>query len=234
MSRALSSFAAALMLLAPIAAAAAPAGPPSPADRCLAGDYQGQAMEVGAQLHLGEDGRFTYGLAYGALDEQAEGQWENDGGAVYLTSDPVTPPQFTLLGESAGTPGEFHIALDLPHGISAQYFDALLSLSDGRSIQRQFGADGLDITLQPGEKVAAFSVLLPVFDLESDRFALAAGAASAVRVRFEPNDLDKIAFARERLPIDRGVLVLHRHDREIRFRRGSSNCGTRAAAPLPR
>jgi hypothetical protein len=200
------------------------AGPPSPADQCLAGEYDGHAMEIGGGLRLEADGRFNYGLAYGAIDEAAEGRWESDGSAVYLTSDPVTPPRFVLVSEGpASAPGpanEFHVALDLPNGISRQYFDVLLTLEDGKHMQRQMSEDGLVVPLEAGEKVVAIRIVLPVFELESDRYPV---TGSEARVRFEPHDLGKVAFAHEKLALDGGALVLQRYDRAIRFRRGASN-----------
>jgi hypothetical protein len=83
--------------------------------------------------------------------------------------------------------------------------------------------DGLIVPLAPGEQVVAIRLLLSVFELESDRFPVTAGTASEARLRFEPNDLGKVAFARERLAIDGGSLVLQRYDRAVRFRRSLSN-----------
>jgi hypothetical protein len=212
-----------MCLLATSAAAQPTVGPPSPADQCLAGDYDGHATEIGGGLRLEPNGRFRYGLAYGAVDEEAQGRWESDGSAVYLTSDPITPPRFTLVNEGPAPAGEFRVAMDVPNGISRQYFDVLLMLSSGKHMQRQMTEDGLVVALEPGEKVVSMRLLLPVFDLESDRFNLAAGAASEVRVRFEPNDLGKVGFAHERLAIEGGALVLQRYDRAIRFRRGAGD-----------
>lgn len=180
-------------------------------------------MEMGGGLALEAGGHFKYGLAYGAIDESAEGRWEHDGVNVYLTSDPVTPARFSFLGESPAPAGEFRVALDLPRGISRQYFDVLLTLADGRHMQRQMGEDGLVVPLASGEKVVAIRMLLSVFELESDRFAVTTGTASEAHLRFEPNDLGKVAFAHEKLAIDGGSLVLQRYDRAIRFRRSVSN-----------
>src|SRR5580700_4900132 len=55
----------------------------------LAGTYDGGQMEVGAQLLLKPDGHFSYELAYGAMDEAAEGTWELKEGAVFLTTVPA-------------------------------------------------------------------------------------------------------------------------------------------------
>jgi hypothetical protein len=219
------SFFAALAFLAANAAAQPTAGPPSPADECLAGDYDGHAMEMAGGLHLEAGGRFRYGLSYGAVDEEAEGRWERDASSVYLTSDPITPPRFALVSESAAPAGEFQVALDVPRGISRQYFNVMLTLADGRTIARQMSEDGLVLPLEAGEKVASIRVLLPVFDLESERFPLAAGTASEVHIRFEPHDLGKVAFARQPLAIEGSVLVLQRYDRKIPFSRGEGKCG---------
>ncbi|MDR2858548.1 MAG: hypothetical protein LBV50_11985 [Novosphingobium sp.] len=214
-----------LALFAAGAAAQPAAGPPSPADECLAGDYDGSAMEMAGGLHLESGGRFRYVLSYGAVDETAAGRWERDTRHIYLTSDPVTPARFSLVGEGPAPAGEFRVALDLPRGISRQYFNVMLILADGRTIARQMSEDGLIIPLEPGENVASIRVLLPVFDLESERFAITAGTASEARLRFEPNDLGTVAFAHQPLAIEGSALVLQRYDREIRFSRGEGKCG---------
>lgn len=40
--------------------------------------------EVGSQIQLQANGRFQYMLAYGAVDELAEGCWRRVAGAVFL------------------------------------------------------------------------------------------------------------------------------------------------------
>lgn len=52
----------------------------------LAGLYELQdVMEVGSLIWLSKDGRFEYMLAYGAVDELAEGCWNTNGGNVVLS-----------------------------------------------------------------------------------------------------------------------------------------------------
>ncbi len=51
-----------------------------------AGVYELQdVMEVGSLIWLSKDGRFQYMLAYGAVDEVAEGCWEKISNKVVLT-----------------------------------------------------------------------------------------------------------------------------------------------------
>lgn len=192
--------------------------------RCLAGQYDGGQTEIAAGLVLAPEGRFSYGLSYGALDERAQGRWESDGAKVFLTSDPVTPPSFGLVSETPAPPGEFRLGLDLPDGISPQYFNALLVLSDGSTIGSPLGYQTWIVPLEPGQKVVSVKFQLPVLELESERFTLTAGAASEAKFNFTPNDLGQVAFAQEPLTIDGRELVLARHDRTVRFRPELGGC----------
>jgi hypothetical protein len=56
------------------------------------GLYEIDQMEMAGGLELRADGRFAYGLDYGAVSEVAEGRWESaaDGGVV-LTTEPMPP-----------------------------------------------------------------------------------------------------------------------------------------------
>src|SRR5437763_3681862 len=117
--RAFLSMASSVMLLAATSAVAMHAMAQSPS---LVGTYDGRQMEMAAALELLADGRFRYGLAYGALDEEAAGKWIVHGDRVLLTSDPVTAPRFGLVSQSKGAPGVLRIDLDVPKGLSRQYF----------------------------------------------------------------------------------------------------------------
>lgn len=206
----------ALALAAPAVHAAAP--------KCLAGSYDGGAPEIAAGLLLSPDGRFRYALSYGALDEQAQGRWESDGLKIFLTSDPVTPPSFTLVSETTAPEGEFRLALDVPDGISPQFFNALLVLNDGSTRGSPLGYQTWSVPLKPGQSVVSVKFQLPMIDLESERFPLTAGAASEARFRFSPNDLGQVAFAQEPLAIEGRELVLGRHERTLRFRPERGGC----------
>ena len=77
-------------------AAVAQAAPPEAA---LAGRYYLQGVrEVGSELRLHEDGRFEWMLAYGAVDQYAEGRWTREGDEVVLVPAraPAGRPLFEL------------------------------------------------------------------------------------------------------------------------------------------
>jgi hypothetical protein len=210
------------LALAPGTPVQAPAAVPAPT--CLAGSYDGGAMEIAAGLELRPDGRFTYGLAYGALNEEATGRWEGDAKAVTLIGDPITPPRFSLVREGPGPQRAFRMALDLPEGMERQYFSVLLILAEGDPIEAQFTDDGIEIELGPKDRVVEVLLRLGVFDLISQPIPLAGGNGREARFRFAPNDLGKVAFDRTPLPRDGATLLLERHDRQLRFRPTEGGC----------
>jgi hypothetical protein len=181
-------------------------------------------MELAAELDLGPDGHFQYALAYGALDEEAQGRWESDNANVYLTSAPVTPARFSLTGESNGPSGAFRIALDVPQGMNRQYFDAHVTLANGRVIDHQLADDGLTLQLEPGARVVSVQFELGVFALRSPRFPLSSANGREARFRFEPNDLGKVAFTHTPLRIEGNDLLLDHLGGQLRFRPESGGC----------
>ena len=52
-----------------------------------------------------QDGHFRYAFTYGAVDEEAEGDWSFDGKKVHLTSRPMPKePSFDLVSDHARAP----------------------------------------------------------------------------------------------------------------------------------
>ena len=184
----------------------------------LVGQYDGSRMEVAAGLELSADGRFRYGLSYGVLDEEATGTWHAEGADVVLDSDPVRAPHFTLLSQTRGEDNILHVDLQVPAGMDAQYFRAVVQLVDGSSIGGQLSAEGLSLPLEPGQRPARVRIVLPVFELASDPVEIVPTKGIRFAFRFEPNDLGRAAFKGTRLAIDKGQLILMRHGVELHFR----------------
>lgn len=195
----------------------------SPDPSGLVGTYDGHQMEMAVGLKLQADGRFDYGLSYGALDESATGTWRVQGDSVLLTSDPVTPPTFVMLGQQPASDGKTHLVLDVPKSWTRQYFDAEIGLADGRVVGGQLSDDSDAIPLAPGDRPVSLRLTLGVYEIRSDAFRLDGTAASTIHVRFEQNDLGKVAFAKTPLRIDNGNLLLERYGRSIVFKRVSAS-----------
>jgi hypothetical protein len=182
------------------------------------GTYDGGQMEIAAALELKADGRFRYVLAYGALDEEATGKWTMSGDHVLLTSDPITAPRFDLVSHGRGVNGMLQLNLDVPKGLSRQYFDAVITMTNGQVQRQQFSENGLLSPFTRDNVPTSVRILLQMFNVISEPVALDVSSGYSVRVRFEPNDLGKVPFQATPLRIVDGDLVLDRHGRTIRFK----------------
>jgi hypothetical protein len=202
-----------------VTAAFAVAAPTMAQSPSLVGTYDGRQMEMAAGLELLADGRFRYALAYGALDEQAAGKWSLRGDQVLLTSDPVRAPRFVLVSQGRGAPGMLRVDLDLPKGVSRQYFDALITKANGQTERKQLAEDGLLLPFAAAEAPTAIRLLLQMFEVASGPVRLDANSGYSIRFRFEPNDIGKVAFQATPLKLVNRELLLDRHGRTIRFRR---------------
>ncbi|TCM16020.1 hypothetical protein EDF56_1088 [Novosphingobium sp. PhB165] len=205
------------MMLASAAAAGCPIAAAQSAD--VVGVYDGGQTEMAVGIELHADGRFLYGMSYGALDEQAQGTWTSDGSQVLLTSDPVVPPRFVLTDLRDAPAGQIKLLLDLPEGMSRQYFNAEFRLPDGSVIDRQLSDEPEPLEFDARAMPVSVTLRLPVFDLRGETIALPPPMGHEIHVRFEPHDLGVVAFARTPLRRDHGDLILQRYDRTIRFRR---------------
>lgn len=204
-----------VLLLAAVSTAAAQGMQPA----ALVGTYDGRQMEMAAGLELRADGRFRYGLSYGALDEEASGKWTVSGSNVLLTSDPVRAPRFVVVSQGRGASGMLQLTLDVPNGLSRQYFSAVITRNNGETQRQQLGEDGLSLPFASGNSPTAIRMLFPVFSVISEPLTLDPNRGYSVRFRFEPNDIGKVDFQATPLQIGNGELVLDRHGRTIRFRR---------------
>lgn len=185
----------------------------------MAGVYDGGQTEIAASLALGEDGRFAYGLAYGALNEGAEGRWTQQGDYILLTSDPVRPPRFELVAQQPGPPSRLVVALELPDQLPPELFDVLVTYAGGRMELESLGRDGLSLPFQPGEPPVSVRLVLQMFEIAGGPVPLDPARGYSLRFRFEPNDLGKVDFRATPLQIEGGELLLERHGRLLRFRR---------------
>jgi hypothetical protein len=203
----------ALLLAAASSTVAAPASRQS-----LVGTYDGHQMEIAAGLELKADGRFRYGLSYGALDEEAAGKWTMSGDQVLLTSDPVTAPRFVLVSHGKAVEGVLQLSLDVPKGLSRQYFDAVIAKKNGETQRQQLAEDGLSLPFTSDNAPASVRMLFPVFNVIGEPLKLDPSSGYSVRIRFEPNDLGKVNFQATPLKIFNGDLLFDRHGRTIRFK----------------
>lgn len=195
-----------------IAAAVAPAA--------LVGIYDGGQMELAAGLELRADGHFSYGLAYGALDEQAEGVWTVEGDRVLLTTEPaVVPPRFILAYQKPSAPGTLAVTIVDPKGRALPNIDIGVTYDDGDPEIMQSRPEPIELPVEAARPPRSILLAVPVFDVESDPFPIDAAKGYGFTFRFEPNGLGKADFRQTALEVEDGALVMPRFDRTLRFRK---------------
>ena len=187
------------------------------APSAVAGLYQAHQMEVGAALELNKNGHFRYQFDYGAVSEEAEGDWTFDGKTVRLTSRPMPRlPSFELVRDDPAPKGELELMME-PPGFGEDFrIDAL-------AIDAATGEKGLVTTDEKGHvesggrTLASVDPLVPVYGTIAGHFELSPDRGHHLVFRFHANDLGRAAFNREPLAMTSRGLVFTRYDTEIRF-----------------
>ena len=195
---------------------------PASARASLAGAYDGGQMEVGAQLLLKPDGHFQYELAYGALDESAEGTWEIKGNVVLLTTVPaVVPPRFVVVSDSPAPSGlNVKFTKVLVEGMRQRVL--LVYVLNKEADEADVNDDG-SVDIPAGKHPVSFIPEIPVFPTLPDPIPLKGDGGHRFVLRFEPHDIGKAPFRAFPLTIQDGVLTMTRPDLELQlhFRRQS-------------
>jgi hypothetical protein len=184
----------------------------------LAGLYQSQQMEVGAALELQRNGHFRYQLDYGAVSEEADGDWTFDGKTVRLTTRPKPkPPSFELVRDDPAPSGEVALSLE-PPGFGEQGYRLDAVGTDAGSGQKgRVTTDQRGRVEAGGHKLSALDPLVPVYGTVGGHFLLSADRGHRLLLRFHANDLGRAPFDREPLAVTPRGLVLNRYDAAIRF-----------------
>jgi hypothetical protein len=181
--------------------------------------YDGSKMEVAARLLLKPDGHFQYELAYGALDEAAEGTWELKDGAVFLTTVPaVKPPQFVVESDSPEPRGGLWIKVSngpLIQGAAQRVY--LIYGPNDPAEMAQADEDG-HVAFPDKRRPTAIIPKIPVYPVLLKPIPLTGTGGHRIVLRFEPNDIGKADFRAEKLSIENGVLVMERRDLELMLR----------------
>jgi hypothetical protein len=196
-----------------------PTPPPAITRDSLAGEYSGNQLEVAARLLLKPDGHFQYELAYGALDEAAEGTWEiKEGVVVLLTTVPaVNPPRFVVVSDQSVPAGGLWIKLasgPIMQGARQRIY--LIYDSNQEPDMAEVDDDGR-VPLPNNRRPAAIIPEIPVYPIMVKPIPLTGAGGHRITLRFEPNDIGKADFHPQVLTIANGVLVMTRPDLQLRL-----------------
>jgi hypothetical protein len=136
---------------------------------------------------------------------------------VFLTSDPVTPPQFTLVGQRQGAPNSLDIAVERPEQLPLGLFDVAVTFKSGRQQIEQVSEEGLPF--DPADPPVSAFLVLAIFDVAGDPVPIDPAKGYRLSFRFDPNDLGQVGFRDTALAIEGKDMLLERHGRQLRFRR---------------
>jgi hypothetical protein len=196
-----------------LAATAVSAAPP-------AGHYRLVGVhDAASELILYPDGRFEYALAYGALDEQAQGRWTSDDKTVHLTTVPKPKPAVFTAGpaeRNAGAP--FSIKVTAPDGRGLAGVDFQLNFDSGDPVESYTQEYGWN--LDPADKRTPRSVrfAVPMSGLVSQTLPIDVTKAKQFTFILTPNDLGTIDF--EDLPLTMEAphrLIMHRDGGDLTY-----------------
>ena len=186
----------------------------------IAGLYEARQMEVGAALELQKNGHFRYKLDYGAVSEEAQGQWVVEGGTLFLTTWPRPHlPSLELVRDDLAPVGEVGIELEPPGFGQEGYRIEAIATNAATGERGLVMADQHGQVDSGGHELSSIDPLVPVYETIAGHFALAAARGHHLVLRFHANDLGKAAFNREPLALTARSLILKRYVTEIRFTR---------------
>lgn len=197
-------------LLATTPAAAAPS---------LIGHYRlAGSPDVVGELEISADHRFRYGLAAGALDEQAAGRWVEEGTKVCLYSEPrPVPPAFTLAPRSAPARGAPTLLVKWPNGRGIAGIDFVIGFDRGAALTGYTQTYGWTMPRADRRAPRWIELALPMHGIKSPRLALDGKSRGTINVLLTPNDLGMVDFQHACFEAVDGSFVLHRERGDMRF-----------------
>jgi hypothetical protein len=203
-----------LLLVTPAGAAGAKAPDPAGLYR-LTGE-----QDVASELLIKPDGRFSYGLIAGALDEQAEGRWRREGDSIFLTTEPKPVPAVFSPGEAKRTEAApLTLRVTWPGGRGVAGVDLRVGFAAGDPVDDYTQEDGWTLSTEEHRTPLWVQFAMPMFYLTSPRFPVDAAAANALTFVLTPNDLGTFDFQDMPADLAPGRLVLHRGEGRLVYLR---------------
>lgn len=183
------------------------------AAQSLAGRYRlAEGPDVAGQLELTADGRFGYELAAGALDERAQGRWEQRGEAACLTTEPKpTPPAFRAI-EAAGH--EATVRVVWPNGRGIAGVDFTIGFDSGEPVSGYTQEDGWTLPEEETRTPRWIELTEPIYRV---RLARTEFAGRHFRAELVPGDIGVVDFQGACLTRQGDRYVLRRTEGEMRF-----------------
>ncbi|HEY0412747.1 MAG TPA: hypothetical protein VGD66_06385 [Allosphingosinicella sp.] len=177
-------------------------------------------QDAASELLIRPDGRFAYVLAYGALDEHAEGRWTLSGKTLRLTTLPKPiPPAFSAGPAGRTLEAPLTLRAVSPDGYGIGGVDFRIGFDAGPPVESYTQEDGW--SLPPEETRAPRWVQLEVaiYGFASPRFPIDAATANKLTFILTPNDMGVPDFEGLELDVAADGLRMHRNGALLIYRR---------------
>jgi hypothetical protein len=177
-----------------------------------------EGPELASHLQLSADGRFRYELAYGALDERAEGRWQREKDAILLFTEPrPKPPEFRADAMTASGDAPLSLTVSWPNGDGIAGIDFKIGFDSGEPAQGYTQYYGW--TLDPSDKRHPLWIELsePMHRIGPKRFPIPDPNTRTLRFTLMPNDLGIADFQGTRVTVEGDRLVLHHKNGPLRY-----------------
>jgi hypothetical protein len=176
--------------------------------------------DVASELLIRPDGSFSYFLAAGALDEQAQGRWRREGGSIFLTTEPKPVPAAISAGGAAlSDSAPFTLRVVWPDGRGIAGVDLRMGFAEGGVVDDYTQEDGWSLPSGDRRRPAWVELSVPMHGLASPRFPIDPARANDLTFVLTPNDLGKVDFQDLRLDLDPGRLLMRRGGGTLRYER---------------
>ncbi len=187
----------------------------------LVGRYRlAEDHDAAGELIIKADGHFDYGLAYGALDEEAHGRWQRKGAAICLTTVPKpVPPVIAKAPATKSTGQQATLMVAFPDGRGVAGVDFVIGFDTGNPIEGYTQEDGF--TLDPSEHRVPRWIQLyePINRITAPRLTLGPEDSGKLLAVLTPNDLGMVNFEGACLEASGRGVVLHRKEGDMHFLR---------------
>ena len=175
-------------------------------------------QDAASMLEITADGRWRYGLSYGALDEEGDGRWRRDGGRLLLDTDPrPVPPAFTQHAVRWLDQPEMRVLVVGPGGRGIAGIDIVVRFDRGDPVAGYTQQDGWSMALPPDRRPVAVVLSLDMFGVAGSKFAVDAARGNDLEFLFTPNDLGRPDFRDLPVEVEGDALVMLRDGARLRY-----------------
>lgn len=174
--------------------------------------------DAAGELLLRADGRFAYALAYGALDEHAEGRWVRHDTVMALVTEPKpVPPVFRLAPRSTPAPDAPTLRVTWPDGRGVAGVDVRIGFDGGDPIVDYTQEDGWRLPADEHRTPRWIELAEPIYGIVSPRYPMDNAGAGTLNFMIVPNDIGVVDFSGMVVDVLPGELIVHRGRGEMRF-----------------